>query len=262
MTAALVVGWRILPHPEKIGDLHRAFVLQRLVLILRDLAHASFFAINLDAGEVFGKAFLKPGIDARSKDSVHELVGIFVEDHTPGILSRHVEHDEAAVLATLEQPSQLHRLPVLQGRKLSQFFGIAESNNLQRYGKVHVRLGHQSAEDGPHLLEAHGGLATSSFARLGHHGEMRRLNFNPLWVAGRRDRDRAQSERKQEARTDKPAQWRTHSQTLSKDSSSARGTILISIPERLQNTGVRLCFLEYILRSTVRRTSSASEPVT
>ena len=210
MTAALVVGRGILLHPEKIGDLHHAVLLQHQILILRDLADSSLLAVDFDAGKVFGKPFFKPGIDSGGKNSVHELVGILVENHAPGILRRHVEHDEAAILASLKQSRKLHRLSVPQGRKLPKLLGIAKGYNLQGDGNVHVRLRHQGAEDGPHLFETHGGLSTTLFTRIGHHGEMRRLDFNPVSLVCEDIGNRAQREHKQEDQAEEPSKMRAH----------------------------------------------------
>ena len=77
-------------------------LLQYQILVFRNLADPSLFAIDLDAGKVFRETFFKPRIDSRGQDAVHELVRIFVEDDGPGILRRHIEHDEAAIFASLE----------------------------------------------------------------------------------------------------------------------------------------------------------------
>jgi hypothetical protein len=91
-------------------------------------------------------------------------VGIFVEDHGPGILDRHVEHDETPVLATLKQSGELNRLAIAQRGKLTAFLGVAEGHDLQRDGHVHVQFGQKNAKDSAHLLEAHGGFASALFA--------------------------------------------------------------------------------------------------
>ena len=185
-------------HPEKIRHLHHAVLLDHQILIVRNLADSSLLAVDFDTGKVLGKPFFKPGIDSGGENSVHELVGILVENHAPGILGRHVEHDEAAILAPLKQSRKLYRLSIPQGRKLPKLLGIAEGYYLQRYGNVHLRLGHQGAEDGSHLFETHGGLSTTLFTRIRHHGEMRRLDFNPLSIGGEGIGNRAQRERWQE----------------------------------------------------------------
>jgi hypothetical protein len=211
MTAAFVVNGRILLNPEKIGHFHHAFLLHDLIVILRNLADSRFFAVDFYAGEIFSKAFFKPGIHSRGKHSVHKLVGIFVEDHAPGIIGRHVQHDEAAILPTLEQPCQLDRFPVPQGRELFQFLGITEGNNLQRYGEVHVRLRHQSREDGAHLLEAHGGFAPAFFTCIGDNREIWRFDFDPLSIAGGRNGNDALGEREKKQRAENPSPTRVHS---------------------------------------------------
>ena len=100
---------------------------------------------------------------------------------------------------------QLHRLSVPQRRELLHFLVIAEGHNLQRDGNIHAGPGHQDIEHGPHLLEAHGGFPPALFSRIGHHGKMRRLDFNPLRIAGEHDRDRAQGEQQQKDRTGIPS---------------------------------------------------------
>ena len=78
---------------------------QYLVGEVRELPDPSLFTIDFDAGKVFRESFLEPGVDLSREDSAHELVSIFVEDHVPRILHRHVQHDEAAVFATLKESS-------------------------------------------------------------------------------------------------------------------------------------------------------------
>src|SRR5207245_1585778 len=75
VAAGLVVSGRILLHPEKVGNLHHAVLLQYLVVILRDLADSSLSVVYFYARKILRKSFFKPGIHSRRKHSVHELVG-------------------------------------------------------------------------------------------------------------------------------------------------------------------------------------------
>ena len=112
MVATLVISLRILPDPEQIRDLHHPQLLQDDVIVVGNLSHAGFFAVHLDAGKIHGKPLFKPWIGSPRQDAIHKLVGVFVEHHLPGILHRHVQHDEAAVAVSLKESRQLRGFAV------------------------------------------------------------------------------------------------------------------------------------------------------
>jgi hypothetical protein len=125
-----------------------------------------------------------------------------MKNHGPRIFDGHVEHDEASILAALEQPGKFHGLSVPQWRDLAKFFRIAEGNNLQRDGNVYVGFDQQGGKHSAHLLEAHGHFAAALFPRAGIYGKMRRLDFHPLRLSGRgwRGHSQCRSEGKQPTR--------------------------------------------------------------
>ncbi len=67
---------------------------------------------------------------------------IFVEDHGPGIVDRHIEHDEAAILAALEQPGEFGGFSVKDRRHLPHLLGASEGHDLQGHRQIHVRFSH------------------------------------------------------------------------------------------------------------------------
>src|SRR5258706_2018774 len=118
---------------------------------------------------------------------------VFVEHHRPGIFHRHVEHDEAAVAASLEESSHLRGLAIEQRCNLPHLLCVAESHDLQRDGQVHVGLGHESAENTTHLFEAHGHFAAAFLSRVSDDREIRRLHFHPFGFAGQNGRPAGES---------------------------------------------------------------------
>jgi hypothetical protein len=108
------------------------------------------------------------------------LVSVFVKHHDPWIRDRHVEHDERSVLATLEQTRDLNRFALPQRHHLAKLFAVSKGDDLQRYGKVHIRLHHQRAEYCPHLLEANRDILPAALAGIGDDRKMGRLDFDPL----------------------------------------------------------------------------------
>ncbi len=107
-----------------------------------------------------------------------------MKDHRPGIFDRHVEHDEASILAALKQSCYLNRLAMPKRNDLAQFLAISESDDLQWDRQVNVGLGHQGGEHRSHLLKTLGNLAAALFSRIGHHREVRRVDFEPLQFGG------------------------------------------------------------------------------
>src|SRR3954464_3244511 len=105
---------------------------------MRYLSDLRLFAIYFNAGEVFGETFLEPGIECLLKVGIHKLVSILVKDYGPGILGRHVEHNEISVASSLKQAGNLRRLAVKHGGNLAHLLGIAECHYLQGEGPAAV----------------------------------------------------------------------------------------------------------------------------
>src|SRR5580658_2580355 len=164
--------------------MHHFHLLQDAVSILRDLADAGFFVIYLDTRKILSESLLEPGVGVRRQIAVHQLVRIFMEDHGPRVFDRHVEHDEGAIVATLEQPGNFRRLSVKDWRYLPYFLGVPEGHDLHGNRNIHVRLGHQLSERKTHLLEMERNIPAALIAGIGDHGKVRRTYFHPLRVGG------------------------------------------------------------------------------
>src|SRR5215469_4034679 len=145
-------------------------------------------AINFDSGKIFRESLLEPWIQLLCKRAIHQLVGVFVKHYVPGVLDRHVKHDETTIIASLKQPCQLHGFPVPQGCNLTKFLGVAESNDLQRNRNVYFGVAHQSGVNGAHLLEANRHFTSAPLTRVGYDRKMWRTDFDPLSVARQRTR--------------------------------------------------------------------------
>ena len=65
--------------------------------------------------------------------SIHQLVSILVKDHCPGILVRHVEHDEASVASALKKSSNLSGLAAKNWRDLPHLLCVPKGHNLKRH---------------------------------------------------------------------------------------------------------------------------------
>ena len=171
--AALIVSCRILLYAEKIGNFYHSGLLQDLVSLIRNSSYTSLLAIYLDTGKIFCESFLEPRVDLSRDVAVHKLMRVFMEHHRPGILDGHIQHDEAAVLATLKQSRHLYRFSMPKRNHLTQFLAVPERHNLQRNRDIDVRLAHQRGKYPTHLLEARCDLAPTLLTCIGHNGKMR-----------------------------------------------------------------------------------------
>ena len=99
-----VISLGMLLHSKQVRNLHHSQLLQDLKSLVRDISDASFLVVNFDIRKVLSKAFLEPRIEGSRHSAIHQLMRVLVEDNPPRVLDRHIEHDEAAILPTLEQP--------------------------------------------------------------------------------------------------------------------------------------------------------------
>src|SRR5580658_3194011 len=106
-----------------------------------------------------------------------------MEDHGPWVVDGHVEHDEGAVLAALEQPGNFCGLSVKNRRHLAYLFSASEGQYLQGNRQIHVCFGHQRPERRTHLLEMECDIPAALLAGIGDNRKVRRTYFHPLRVA-------------------------------------------------------------------------------
>src|SRR5436305_13196907 len=130
VVSTLVVGLGVLLHAEKIHHMHHSDLMQDFVGLVWNFANASLFVIDFDAGEILGESLFEPGIGMEGQIPIHQAMGIFVKHNAPWVFDRHVEHDETAIFAALEQASQLCRLSVKDRSYLPYFFAIPKGDNL------------------------------------------------------------------------------------------------------------------------------------
>src|SRR5260370_30565212 len=199
---------------EEVVSFNRALLVQYFVFFRGDLAHTGFIGVNLDAREVFGKSFFEPRVDFTGKRAVHELVRVFMKDHGPRAVNRHVEHNERTVLATLKQSRHLDWLSIPQRCNLAQFFRVSQSYYLKWCRDIYIYLSHQSAENCPHLLETHCHFPPALFSSISDHGEMRGLDFYPLCLRSAGMRGGAKTGHAGKGETQEPSNAKDHGHEL------------------------------------------------
>lgn len=106
-----------------------------------------------------------------------------MEDHCPGIVRRHIKHDEASISTALKQSSDLSGFAAENWCNLTHLFCVTEGDNLKRNRKANLCFCHQSAKHGSHLLKAQRGVAPAVLARISDHGKVWGAYLNPLRLA-------------------------------------------------------------------------------
>ena len=179
---------------ERLGGM-RFFLIAEQVLVDRGrefgvAAEFDLFVVDANGAEIFGESFVEPSLRGRIVVA-QQHGGEVVSDGVPGFIFEQVQDDEVLIVAGEKEAGNVDWLKTLagrtlaQGRDLEERLVILKGEDGQRNGLIEALPAQQGAENGAHLLEAKGDLASFLVAGIGDDGEVGGVDFEPWGRFGR-----------------------------------------------------------------------------